>query len=145
VRSDDTVRREPGPPLEPAHCGCGPRAESPIEATGPRAVPLEQELEHADVVAAHASPHDAAAEERSPWSSECGSRPRPGEAVDSEPVPPLEDTDGAHGLGPLDGVDRPAVEAVLSERDLEPGDLWVERASSGRECEGGESGRDCEQ
>ena len=104
----------------------------------------EQELEHADVVAMRAAPDDPGSEEGSPSSSECGSSSRARQAVDCEPMPPLEDADGAHSPGPLDGVDRPAVEAVLAERDLEAGDLWVERAGRGRECEGGQSGRDRE-
>jgi hypothetical protein len=105
----------------------------------------EQELEHADVVPTRTAPDGPGSEERPPSSTQGGSGSGTRHAVDAEPVLPLEDPDGAHGLRPLDSVDRPAVEAVLAERDLEPGDLWVDRAGRGRECEGGQSGRDREQ
>jgi hypothetical protein len=104
----------------------------------------EQELEHADVVPTRPAPDGPGSEERSPSSTQGGPGSGTRHAVDGEPMPPLEDPDGAHGLRPLDSVDRPAVEAVLAERDLDPGDLWVERAGRGRECEGGQSGRDRE-
>jgi hypothetical protein len=104
----------------------------------------EQELEHAYVVATRAAPDGPGSEEGSPSSPERGPGSGTRNAVDGEPVPPLEDTDGAHGLRPLDSVDRPAVEAVLAERDLDSGDLWVDRAGRGRECEGGQSDRDGE-
>jgi hypothetical protein len=50
-------------------------------------------------------------------------------------VPALERADGTHSLRPLNGVDRPAVETVLTQRDLEAGDLRVVRLSGGRERE----------
>ena len=131
-------------PLEPKHGDGRPRTEAPVEPADSQPVPPEQELEHADVVPTRAASDGPGSEERSPSSTQGGSSSRARHAVDGEPMPPLEDPDGAHGLRPLDSVDRPAVEAVLAERDLEPGDLWVDRAGRGRECEGGQSGRERE-
>jgi hypothetical protein len=101
----------------------------------------KQELEHADVISACAAPDGPGSEQRSSSCAQGGTSPRPCHAVDGEPMPALKHADCTHGLGPLDSVDRPAVEALLAERDLETGDLWVEGACRGRECEGGESGR----
>ena len=120
----------------------GPKLPSSLAES--QSVAPEQELEHADVVTTRAAPDGPGSEERSPSSTQGGSSSRTRNAVDGEPMPPLEYADGAHGLRPLDSVDRPAVQAVLAERDLEPGDLWVDRAGRGRECEGGQSGRDRE-
>jgi hypothetical protein len=100
-------------------------------------VPLEQKLEHADVVAAHAAPDDPGSEEQPSASAEGGPRSGPGDAVDDEAVPALERADGADGLRPLNGVDRPRIEATLTQSDLEPGDLRVEAP-----CRGGERERD---
>jgi hypothetical protein len=59
-------------------------------------------------------------------------------------VPALERPHGTHRLRPLNGVDRPSVETVLTQRDLEARDLRVVRLSGGRERKSGQSGRDRE-
>src|SRR5205814_5566852 len=90
-----------------------------------RAVAREQELKHGDVPAEHAQTQRPPAEERLAERAERLARPQPGEAVDLKAGPPLEGFRRAHRLGPGDRVDRPAVEVVRAQSDLEPGDLRV--------------------
>jgi hypothetical protein len=59
-------------------------------------------------------------------------------------VPTLEGTHGARGLRALNTVDGAAVEAMLTQRDLQSGDLRVECDCCGSEREGRESGHDVE-
>ena len=54
-------------------------------------------------------------------------RMRPGDAVRREAGLPLERHQGGDGCLPGDRVDRAAVEAALTERDLQAGDLKVGR------------------
>ena len=112
-----------------------------VEVARPQPVPTEQELEHADVVAAHASPDHASAKERPPARAERGPRPGAGEAVDDEVVAALEDTHGMHGPRPLHTVDRPPIQPVVPKRDLKPGHLRVEPVGRGSEQQRRQRGR----
>ncbi len=103
-------------------------------------MPPEQELEDADVIAAHAAPKGPGSEEGSPVRAQCGACSRSCQAVDREPLPSLERANRAHRLRPLDAVDRPSVETVVAQSDLEPGDLRVQCARRGGEREGREDG-----
>ena len=97
-----------------------------VEPARSQSAPTEQELQDADVVAAHAAADQACSEEGPPPRAERRSRLRPREPVDGKPVAPLEGPDGVHGLRPLDAVDRASVQPLLTERDLEPRDLGIE-------------------
>jgi hypothetical protein len=129
------------PPLESPKSALGRPPEATVEVARPQPVPTEQELEHADVVAAHASPDDASAEERPPARAERGPRSGAGEAVDGEVVAALEGTHGAHGPRPLYTVDRPPVQPVVPKRDLEPRNLRVEPVRRGSEQQRRQRGR----
>jgi hypothetical protein len=66
--------------------------------------------------------------------------------VDREPVLPLERANRAHRLRPWTPSIGPSVEAVLAQRDLEPGDLgFAKRPPRGRarepECGYGREGQ----
>ena len=89
-RAEDSVSYQPGTPLEPPQRGVGPSTEVAVEPSRSPAAPTEQELQDSDVVAAHAAADDASAEEGLAPRAERRSRPRPREAVDGEPMAPLE-------------------------------------------------------
>jgi hypothetical protein len=140
-RPENSIGRQPVPPLEPPKRALGRLPEATVEVARPQPVPAEQELEDADVVTAHASPDEASAEERPPARAERGPRSGAGEAVDGEVVAALEGTHGAHGARPLHTVDRAPVQPVVPKRDLEPRDLRVEPVRRGSEQQRRQRGR----
>jgi hypothetical protein len=107
-------------------------------------VAAEQKLEHADVVSAHAAPDDSCPEQGSAARPQRTPRSRSDEAVDGEAMPPLEDPNCAYRPRALDPVDRPLIEAVVAQGDLDTGDLRVHCARRGGEREGCKCGRVCE-
>jgi hypothetical protein len=104
----------------------------------------EQELNHADVGSAHAAPDDPGPERGPAARAEGSPCARSDQAVGGEAVPPLEGADRTNRHWPLDAVDWPSVEAVLAERDLDSGDLWVHCARRVGEREGCKCGPECE-
>ena len=91
----------------------------------------EQELEHADVVPTRRRAGGRGLRIPLPRGPRAARVRGPATPSTASRCLRWKDPDGAHGLRPLDSVDPPAVEAVLAERDLEPGDLWIERAGRG--------------
>ena len=140
ARADDSVPPQPRAPLEPTQRSGGPGTETPVERAGSQAVPPEQELEDPHVIAAQAAPKGPGPEEGPPLRAQGGARSRSCQAVDCEPLPPLVRANRADRLRPLDAVDRPSVEIVVAQSDLEPGDLRVQCARGGGEREGREGG-----
>jgi hypothetical protein len=130
--------------LETSHGGVRPWAEPPVEAADSQAVAPQQELEDADVVAAHAAADDPPSEQRSAAPAQGGARARSDQAVDREVMPPLEGTDRAERLRPLNAIDASSVEAVLAQCDLDAGDLRVHRARRRGEREGCKCERACQ-
>jgi DMSO/TMAO reductase YedYZ molybdopterin-dependent catalytic subunit len=129
------------PLLEPAESHLGASAEVPVEPAGPQPACPKQELKDSDVVSPHPLPEDARPEQGLPARAERGPGLRPRQTVDDEMVPALEDTHGAHRLRALHAVDRPPVQAVLAERDLEARDLGIQAVRVRNEQERGERGR----
>jgi hypothetical protein len=116
--ADDAVGRQAYTPLEAAHGSFCPRAESAVEPSRTQPVPPEQELEHGDVVAEQAALHDPRSVERPAERAQRAARAGPRQPVDGETVPALEDPNRASCLRTLDAVDRPSIEALLSQGDL---------------------------
>src|SRR5438477_643829 len=84
-------------------------------------VAAEQELEHRDVPADGAVSQRAPAEEGAAERAERPACPRAGASVGAEAGASLERLGRVHGLRTGDRVDRPAVEPVGAEGDLQPG------------------------
>jgi hypothetical protein len=101
----------------------------------------QQPLQRRHVPAAGAGRQDPAAQPRPPAPAERAARRRAGHPVDREPAAGLEAAHRRAGLRPAHAVDRPAVEPLGAQGDLERGDVGALRPGhGGREDHRGERG-----
>ena len=87
---------------------------------------VQEELQHGDVPAELAARERSRAEERRAERAELAARLQVGDARDVQPVDALERAHRGDGLRPDDRVDRPEIEALRAQRDLEPCVLRIE-------------------
>ncbi len=144
VSSDDPVGNEPLPSLEAPDCRRRPCREPPVHCAEGEPAPSEPELEHGDVPAERADGQRAPAEERPATLAECAPRRRAELAVRHEPSRPLETHESVSGQLPADAVDRPGVEPVGAQRDLERGDTRAARERLGCQSEDAQGQRDAD-
>jgi hypothetical protein len=126
----DAVDLQPGTTLIAPHGRVRQGPEHPIDPADGQLAAGEKELEARDVPAAHPALDRAATEAVTSEGAERSPRLAPRHAVDDEAFASLEAAHGGPRLGSEDAVDGTPVDAVLTKRDLECGDVRGTRARS---------------
>src|SRR4249919_1880941 len=135
VRACNAIGVERVTALERAERGCGCRVEPAVDRALRNSVPTQLELEHGNVPTDRAHRELALPEKRPTADAERASCRTTDPTRRPHAVPALECHECGRRQRPADVVDRPGVESVSTESDLERGDACIGREPGGSERE----------